>query len=77
MASLNVNGLRSHFDEINALVKSMGIDILALNETKLDHLIEQQLTEVTGYKQLRLDRSRSGGGDFSICQRDSKASDQE
>ena len=28
-----------------ALVKSMGIDILALNETKLDHLIEQQLTE--------------------------------
>ena len=40
----------------------MGIDILALNETKLDHLIEQQLTEVTGYKQLRLDRSRSGGG---------------
>ena len=62
MASLNVNGLRSHLDEINALLKSMGIDILALNETKLDHLIEQQLTEVTGYKQLRLDRSRSGGG---------------
>ena len=48
MASLNVNGLKSHFDEIKALVKSMGIDILALNETKLDHLFEQQITEVIG-----------------------------
>ena len=69
MAPLNITGLRSHLDEINALVKSMGIDILALNETKLDHLIEQQLTEVTEYKQLRLDRSRSGGA-ISLCVRD-------
>ena len=61
MVPLNVNGLRSHLDEIKFLVKSMGIDILALNETKLDHSIEKQLTEITGYKQLRLDRSRSGG----------------
>ena len=48
MASLNVNGQRSHLDGINALVKSMEVDKLALNETKPDHLIEQQLTEVTG-----------------------------
>ena len=69
MASLNYNGLRSHLDEINALVKSMGIDTLALNEIKLDHLIEQQLTEVTGSKQLRLHKSRSGGG-ISLYVRD-------
>ena len=50
MASLNVNGLRCHLDEINVLVKGMGIDILALNETKLDHSIEKQLTEITGCK---------------------------
>ena len=56
MASLNINELRNHLDEINTSAKSMGIDIVALNETKLDHLIEQQLTKVTGYKQLRLDQ---------------------
>ena len=66
--NVNVN-VRSHLDEVNFLVKSMGIDILALNETKLDHSIEKQLTEITGYKQLRLDRSRSGGG-ISIYVRD-------
>ena len=76
MTSLNVNGLRSHLDEVNFLVKGMGIDILALNETKFDHSIEKQLTEITGYKQLPLDRSRSGGG-ISICQRYSKVSNQE
>ena len=34
-ASVNVNGRRSHLDEIKVLVRSIGIDILALNETKL------------------------------------------
>ena len=64
-----VNGLRSHLDEVKVLVNNMGIDVLALNETKLDHSITQQITEITGYKQLRLDRSRSGGG-ISIYVRD-------
>ena len=59
--SLNVNGLRSHLDEINVSVKSMGIDILALNETKLDQSIEQQLFDISGYKQSRLEKSRCGG----------------
>ena len=62
MASLNVNGLRSGLDEIKVLAKSMGIDILALNESMLDQSIEQQLTEITGFKQLRFYRSRCGGG---------------
>ena len=62
MASLNVNGLRSHLDEVKILVNSMGLDILALNETKLDYSIEHQITDINGYKQLRLDRSRCGGG---------------
>ena len=62
MASLNVNRLRSHLGEINVSVKSMGIDILALNKTKLDQSIEQQLIDISGYKQSRLDKSRCGGG---------------
>ena len=62
MASLNINGLRSHLDEIKVLMHDMKIDILALNETKLDSSIDQQITHISGYSQQRLDRSRFGGG---------------
>ena len=44
MVSLNVNGLRSHLDEIKVLMHDMKIDILALNETKLDSSIDQLIT---------------------------------
>ena len=62
IASLNVNGLCSHLDEVRLLVNDLGIHILALNETKLDSSIPKELTEISGYQQKRLDRSRNGGG---------------
>jgi len=46
-ASVNVNGLRSHLGEIKVLVKSIGIDLLALSETQLRQSTKQQLTEIT------------------------------
>ena len=36
MASLNVNSLITKIDEIRLLVKNENIDILAINETKID-----------------------------------------
>ena len=36
IASLNVNSLPLHKDEISAFIKDKGIHILALSETKLD-----------------------------------------
>ena len=36
IASLNVNSLLSHHDEIVSLIKEQGIHFLALNETKID-----------------------------------------
>ena len=62
IASLNVNGLRSHLDEVRLLVKDLGIHILALNEAKLDSSIPKELTEISGFQQKRRDRSRNGGG---------------
>ena len=50
-------------------MNDMGIDILALNETKLDSSIDQNITEIAGYNQQRLDRSRFRGG-VSIYVRD-------
>ena len=70
IASLNINGLRSHLDEVQLLIRSLGIHILALNETKLDPNYPKELTSLSGYQQERLDRKSSGGG-VSIYIRDS------
>ena len=70
IASLNVYGLRGHLDEIQLLLNSLGIHILALNETKLDGSVAKELTDMTGYQQKRLDRNCNGGG-LSINIRDS------
>ena len=61
MVSLNVNGLKTHLDELKLLMNVLEINIL-LNETKLDSSMHEQITEITGYNQQHLDRSRFGGG---------------
>ena len=70
IASLNINGLRGHFDELQLFLQSSGIHILALNETKLDPQYPKELTAVAGYQQERLDRTCNGGG-VSLYVRDS------
>ena len=62
IASLNINCLHSHCDEVMLLLNGQGIHILALNETKLDASIPKELTESSGYQQKRLDRTCHGGG---------------
>ena len=62
IASLNVNSLLSHHDEIASLIKEQGIHFLALNETKIDENCSSELLQIEGYKLERLDRSRHGGG---------------
>ena len=62
IASLNVNGLCSHLDEIKLLIRDLELHILALNETKLGSNFSKELTAVAGYQQEHLDRTRSGGG---------------
>ena len=70
IASLNINGLRGHFDELQLFLQSSGIHILALNETKLDPQYPKELTAIVGYQQERLDRTCNGGG-VSLYIRDS------
>ena len=62
IASLNVNSLLLHIDEIRTLVKNLGIHILAINETKLDGTIDVALVSIDGYSIKRRDRNRNGGG---------------
>ena len=67
IASLNVNGLRGHLDEVQII---NGIHILALNETKLDPNYPKELTNLEGYQQEGWDRTCNGAS-VSIYIRDS------
>ena len=70
IASLNINALRSHLDEVQLLMRDLGIKILASNETKLDPGYPKELASLAGYQQERLDRTGNGGG-VSVYVRDS------
>ena len=62
IASLKVNSLLLHIDEIRMLVNELGIHILALNETKLDKSIDDSLVGIEGYTLKKCHRDRHGGG---------------
>ena len=49
-------------DEIRLLVKNKKIDILVVNETKIDDKFEDQLIAIDDYSLKRCDRNRNGGG---------------
>ena len=80
VACLNINSLTAHIDELRVYISANKIDILAINETKLDLSISNNEINITGYDIVRLDRAfngRSGGGvclyirsnlNFTICE---------
>ena len=51
-----------HIDEICLLIKELGIHILAINETKIDKNVHDDLVSIDGYTIKRGDRNRFGGG---------------
>ena len=57
MACLNINSLVSHIDDLRIFTsQSKGIDILAINETKLDSIIKDNEVHLPGYDVIRKDR---------------------
>ena len=67
MAMLNIVSLPKHLDEIRLLLHDKKMDVLALNETRLDPTISDELVNVEGYDILRADRTRNGGGGLNLC----------
>ena len=61
IASLHVNGLCSHLDEVKILMADLHIHILALNEIKLAPDYPKELTNVAGYQQERLEKTCNSG----------------
>ena len=65
MASLNINSLLAHIDDLIALIKNFSMDTLAINETKLDSCVDDDQVYLTEFDIIRKDRlhnGRSGGG---------------
>ena len=61
MASLNINSLLAHIDELRIWSEDQTFDLLAINESKLDDKINNAAVSLDGYEILRKDRNRSGG----------------
>ena len=62
IASLNINGLKRHLDEIKVFLWEINIYILVLNETKFNASYPEQLTEISAYEQAQQKRNSKGGG---------------
>ena len=59
---LNIASFPKHLDEIRLLLHDKKLDVLALNETRLDSSISDDLMSIEGYDILRSDRKRNGWG---------------
>lgn len=62
MALLNINSLGKHIDELKAQMVHKPLDVLAINESKLDQNDSDESIALTGYTVERRDRNKQGGG---------------
>jgi exonuclease III len=62
MADLNIASLPKHIDKLRLQLTKQPLDILSINETRLDDTINHGLIHLNGYDVLRKDRNRMGDG---------------
>ena len=67
MASLNITSLLKHIDELRIILNDQSIDVLAINETRLDENISDQEVNVQGYDIIRRDRPINGRFGGGVC----------
>lgn len=62
MVSLNIVSLPLHLEELRIWSDEKDLDIIALNETRLDKSISNSFIKLNNYGVVRRDRNRNGGG---------------
>ena len=67
MACLNINSLLVHLDELRVFVSDSKIDILCINETKLDSMVGDGEVCLPGFEIVRRDRKINGRKGGGIC----------
>jgi hypothetical protein len=61
IAALNIFSLVRHIDELKMVMSSQTLDILAINEMRLDSTLADKDISIIGYNVVRKDRNRHGG----------------
>ena len=64
---LNINSLLAHIDDLSIYISSRKIDILCINETKLDHTINGREVRLPGFEIARKDRKVNGRNGGGVC----------
>jgi exonuclease III len=70
IAFLNINSLIAHIDQqLRICIHSLrsNIDVLAINESKLDASITNNEISIPGYDVVRRDRQHHGRNDGGVC----------
>jgi exonuclease III len=62
IASLNINSLLRHIDELRLMLSDSEIDVFAINESKIDNSVNDSEISIPGYDTIRRDCNRFGGG---------------
>ena len=62
IALLNVTSLTKHVDELKVFMSNTPLDVLTINESKLDLVNGDRLVNLEGYNIVRRDRNKHGGG---------------
>ena len=67
IACLNINSLVAHIGELRIFINSTKIEILYIDETKLDQTIFHHEVCLAGYDIIRRDRRVNGRHDGGVC----------
>ena len=59
---LNINSLLPKIDELRYIAKNSNATVIGISESKLDNSVLDEEVNIEGYKLLRSDRNRHGGG---------------
>ena len=62
IANLSINSLPNKFEEVKEWLGCKAIDILLIQETKIDRTFPNSQFHIDGYKLFRRDRAQGGGG---------------
>ena len=58
----NINSLLKNIEHIRYILSQYSFHIFAINESKIDSLVNDSEISIPGYKLVRRDRNRNGGG---------------
>ena len=67
LASLNITSLRKHIDELRVLLADNSLDVLSINETRLDDSVTDNEVHIPGYDIIRRDREYNGRFGGGVC----------